>query len=398
MKRLLFLVFLLCIVSPLFLGKVAAGSDLDVCPTCTYTTIQLAINAAASGDRIRVAQGTYYENLDISSSRTITISGGWSADFSTQINAPSLTVVDAGGANRALYIHGAPSDTIIENIAFQNGSHDWGACIRVSSTNGQINFALQDVIVQDCDCTNGHGGGICLLSYNYPIAARLMNVIVRRSYTTGAGGGIWAGSDTITEPGNVEVYIMNSMIYSNEADREAGGIAIWAEENSRTRAVILNSTITGNTSSNTYLGGGGIVVSDDNASGTTDILEMYNTILHGNTASPGGDLSIRIGGTQSKVDVYYSDFNDIYHLRGTFNQANNLNTDPLFVDSAGNDFHLQSTSPMIDTGTATVPDPPGLPATDFEGDPRVIGLAPDTGADETRRYIYLPVVTRNYGP
>ena len=396
MKRLLFLVFLLCIVSPLFLGKVAAGADLDVCPTCTYTTIQLAINAAASGDRIRVAQGTYYENLDISSSRTITISGGWSADFSTQINDPSLTVVDAGGANRALYIHGALSDTTVENMTFQNGSHDWGGCIRVSSTNGQTSVNLEDVIVQDCDCTHGHGGGICLLSYNYPIAARLMNVVVRRSYTTDAGGGIWAGADTITEPGDVEVYIVSSMIYSNEADREAGGIAVWAEENSRTRAVIITSTITGNTSNNTSLGGGGVVVSDDRASGTTDILEMYNTILYGNTANPGADLSISIGGNQSRVDVYYSDLNDVNHLRGTFNQANNLNTPPLFADSVSNDFHLQPTSPMVDTGTATVPDPPGLPATDFEGDPRVIGLAPDIGADEACRYIYLPVVTKNY--
>jgi hypothetical protein len=220
---------------------------------------------------------------------------------------------------------------------------------------------------------------------------------VRGSYTLDAGGGIWAGSDRGTEPGNVEVHIVNSMIYSNEADREAGGIAVWAEENSRTRVVIINSTITRNTSNNTYLGGGGIVVSDDNAPDTTTILEMYNTIVYGNTANPGADLSIRVGGTRSKVDAYYDNLNDVYHLRGTFTQANNLNTDPLFVDWAGNNFHLRPTSPMIDAGTAIVPDPPGLPATDFEGDSRVVGLAPDIGADERQWHnIYLPVVTRNY--
>ena len=398
MRRLLSLVFLVCLMSPLVLGRAAVATDLDVCPTCTHTTIQSAIDAAGPGDRIRVSQGTYYENLIIGSPKTVTISGGWSADFSTQANDPSLTVVDGGGTDRALHVYGGPSDVTAENITFQNGNHSWGGCIRIAPGDGQINFSLEDVVVQNCHCPQGHGGGICLISYDYLLAARLTNVIVRESYTADAGGAIWAGSDAKTEPGEVEVYITNSTIYSNQADREAGGIAIWAEENSRTRAVIINSTITGNSSSNTYLGGGGVVVSDDNAPDTTVILEMYNTILYGNTASPGADLSIRTGGTQSKVDVHYSDLNDLYHLKGAFNQANNLNTAPLFVDSAGGDFHLRPPSPLVDAGTATVPDPPGLPATDFEGDPRVIGLAPDMGADEAWRHIYLPVVTKNYGP
>ena len=313
------------------------------------------------------------------------------------MHPPSLTVVDGGGTDRTLHVYGGPSDVTAENITFQNGNHSWGGCIRIAPGDGQINFNLEDAVVQNCHCPQGHGGGICLISYSYLLAARLTNVMVRGSYTADAGGGIWAGSDAKTEPGDVEVYVINSMIYSNESDREAGGVAVWAEENSRTRAVIINSTITGNTSNNTYLGGGGVVVSDDNAPDTTVILEMYNTILYGNTAAPGADLSVSIGGTPSKVDVYHSDLGDLRHVKGTFNQADNLNTAPLFVNSAANDFHLRSASPLIDAGTLTVPDPPGLPATDFEGDLRVIGPAPDIGADEAWRYIYLPVVTKNHG-
>ena len=113
LKSLTVLLFL----SVLFPSPVHAA-DLDVCPTCTYTTIQSAINAAGRGDRIRVAQGTYVENLSIGGSKSLTISGGWNSDLTTQVKDPSLTIVDANQNGRALYVHGAPSDINVENFTF----------------------------------------------------------------------------------------------------------------------------------------------------------------------------------------------------------------------------------------------------------------------------------------
>ncbi|MCB9899451.1 MAG: right-handed parallel beta-helix repeat-containing protein [Planctomycetes bacterium] len=62
-----------------------------------------------------------------------------------------------------------------------------------------------------------------------------------------------------------------------------------------------------------------------------------------------------------------------------------LDEDPLLVDAAGGDDHLRFDSPCRDAGASYV----GLPAWDFEGDPRVADGFPDMGADEFHRHLYL---------
>src|SRR5262249_242710 len=57
----------------------------------------------------------------------------------------------------------------------------------------------------------------------------------------------------------------------------------------------------------------------------------------------------------------------------------NFAADPLFVDTQNNDLHLMSASSCVNAGTAAAPN---LPATDMEGNPRIVGTAPDLGAYE----------------
>ncbi len=61
----------------------------------------------------------------------------------------------------------------------------------------------------------------------------------------------------------------------------------------------------------------------------------------------------------------------------------NISADPLFVDSANGDFHLQSGSPCIDTGiNPTEYIEQSFVEYDFEGDPRPYGAGWDIGPDE----------------
>jgi hypothetical protein len=373
------------------------AADVDVCSTCTHNTIQAAIGAASNGDRIRIAQDTYNENLNVISSGEITliISGGWLSDFSDQSDDPSLTVIDGGAGDKVLAIYGAPGDVTVENLTIQNGrttGADWGAGIEASSLWGEVHLTVRNVVVQDCDSTDSPGGGMALFSYDNPLEVELDGVILRRNHADDWGGAVSIAADENNTPGTAKIFIVNSLVQGNTADnREGGGIAAWTGRKSSMELAVINSTITGNTSNDTAKGGGGMSFEDDGDLGTTAILQLYNTILHGNTADPGSDLFINLSGSQSRVDAYYNDIGGVNHSSGEYNTGNNLDTSPMFVDAGMGNYHLQSASLLVDAGTIMVPSPPDLPFTDFEGEGRNVDgdkngtSAPDMGFDE-----YIP--------
>ena len=85
----------------------AAGDTIKV--PDDYPTIQGAIDAATDGDEIWVASGIYTENLSITEG--ITLSGGWSDDFSTR--NPGNTGINGNGLGRVISITCPISDTVV---------------------------------------------------------------------------------------------------------------------------------------------------------------------------------------------------------------------------------------------------------------------------------------------
>ena len=231
------------------------------------------------------------------------------------------------------------------------------------------------VTVKDCIIRNNVGddaGGVAI--YTDGCSVRFVNNVVIENTAMDDDGGaeIW---------GSPKIICSNNIIASNTATDTVGGIEIGGEE-----LIFVNNTISINSAiNNDFCQGGGIDIDTDKA-------YLYNNIIWGNKSA--GDLS-DIGDLENvEAYDYYNDYHSVIGSQHFLVSVGHIDADPLFVNPAAHDYHLSANSPCIDAGTA---DAPGLPAADFEGDPRIVGSAPDIGADEyyTGQLVPIPDIKVN---
>jgi uncharacterized repeat protein (TIGR01451 family) len=396
---------------------VAPGGSCGGASPC-YASIQAAINAASinSSDTIKVAQGTYPENLLIYWNKAVILLGGYStSNWNTQGPASSTIINGSGGSNSVIQVL---SNATVDNFTITGGSTNAGGGIYNSGSASTISDNIiqgnsanygggiylggvgQPQILNNTISSNtavgavstGWGGGICILDGASPLIKG--NTISNNlAYW---GGGINLGHSRATIDGNL---IMDNRVQGGDA---AGG-GIFSE---LAVPIIRNNVIARNTSS---LYGDGIYIKllDDTHSGLQAQI-INNTIVANKYSESGihegihvrGDISpliynniVALNGygirnypyqpaspVLSNNDVWGNSVTDYSNLSpGT----NDISADPLFVDESGGDYHLQAGSPCIDAGTSN-----DAPDTDFDGDPRPLdgngdGSALwDIGADE----------------
>lgn len=156
--------------------------------------------------------------------------------------------------------------------------------------------------------------------------------------------------------GSSVLYLTNVLIANNHMGNRVPftyGLGIYCDDESF--FVAMNVTIAGNTiADSSNMGGRGVSIHSSNFSYLTNSISWNEGI--------GPEVS-------GYCLVNYS------NIRGPQNGTGNINSYPMFVSE--NDFHLQSVSPCVDTGTMS-----NAPLVDIEGKPRPIEVSIDMGAYE----------------
>jgi hypothetical protein len=315
-----------------------------------YSTIQAAINAAVSGDTVLVSPGIYLENISfVGKAITVESEAG-----------PAATIIDGNNVGTVVSFNsGETSNSVFQGFTVRNGSADFGA--------GMTMAAASPIIVGNVFSNNAQGDG----GYGAAIGGNLSSpLIVGNSFFLNSCDNQFL-SGVISFINNSSPTIANNIIVNNPCR----GINMTIPEG--TVPSVINNTIVGNRV--------GVRV---DARITTALQVYENNIITMNTT--GLEIDFGAAGryptwNNNLVFANGSDYSGIPSQTGT---NGNISADPQFVNPSQGDYHLQATSPSIDAGNNNAP---GIPATDFDGNPRIVdGHGGGTAIIDQGAYEFAP--------
>jgi hypothetical protein len=428
-KRLLALSYLLTIVivSAFFTIGLANATTIHV--PSDQPNIQDAINIAVDGDTVLIAPGTYVETLDfLGKAITVTSEDG----ATTTVIDGFQEIDDVHNIPVVMFVSGEGRGSVLSGLTVR-GARSWdGGGIRIEHSSPTI---IDNIITDNTGLSPG-GGGIVIWGGRPLIQS---NLITNNEATYGGrGGGIWI---IFAQP-----EIVDNEISHNTADFSGGGIYI----DSMVGGLIQDNRIVANTVGHysQFSSGGGIGIRAADGSIMLPSRITQNLIFR-NIAPKGGGIALDTPYhtsplimqntiAENSADIgsaFYADgFNDdvilvnnnivgsegegafacgllgfntpIMAYNNVFSRSGeafsedcidptgsigNISVDPRFIDPLNDDFHLGSRSPLLEAGL-TIDE---LPATDFDGNPRVVDIDNDGDAEVDigvyERFLAIPV-------
>jgi hypothetical protein len=346
-------------------GYSGGGISVGNGAVATIVNSDIISNAAISstsggGGGIAIENGS---SGAITSSRILSnTSNGW-ASGGILVTDDALAIIHSNeiawnknvvGGDGAIRVHAGSVVTLTNNQVHSNTGTGGGG---VSVTWYSVAGVYSNTITGNEGMTHG-GGGLRLT--DHVTATVDGNMIVNNGASSGSGIAI---DDSV-------VTATNNVIASNYGP-DGDGIIVWSGSGIAD-VHLINNTIISNTADGICVGDGTVLV--------------RNNILYGN-----GGAGICKYEAAASVTSDHNAFWNNSHVSDVPTGTGDIEVDPLLVEAASGDYHLQADSPCIDAGTPT-----GAPRVDIEGTLR--DATPDIGAYERgKSRIFLPVTLKNVG-
>ena len=316
------------VINSAFMGFTVVKSDLAKSSNIIIEKNYVE-NTASSGIYVSDSNNIIIDGNEINRAQTMNGLSQQTAETLTLVNVDAFEVKNN-------YIH----DSCMENIIAKSGSSNGN--IYNNRVQGNNICGLWGIYV---DAWGGNSHDVNIFN----------NVVYNGERASSNGIGV-----AVENGGSLnKIKIYNNVIYN----RGGSGITIaWYSNGPISDVTIIGNTIYGNGKVSTSAGG-------------IDIGKGSNIVVRNNIVSQNNKYQIRntVGSTtidHNLIDGYRSYSSE---TRGT----DSIEASPQFVNLAGANFHLKSTSPAIDKGSSI-----SAPKVDFDGNSRPKGTGYDIGAFE----------------
>lgn len=271
------------------------GGDCGGC----YSSVQAAVDAASTGDEIRIAGGTYSPGGTVAViTKELRIIGSFAPDFG--IFDPDLyqTVLDAQWGGSVISITNA-GDVMLQHLTLTHGdgtgncgSDGCGGGIYATGTNLHVGHCvITDNVGSTAGGNMGLGGGIYVYASNHHVDVWNSQIVSNAANTDPSsiyysyGGGIFTRYGTASL---VENQVLDNVGSITGTGGMGGGIFLYGV----TQADVLTNTIRGNEATAHYSGGdgGGLYVFGFKAHVADNLIENNRTAP--NWAGYGGGVYI----------------------------------------------------------------------------------------------------------
>lgn len=333
----------------------SSGSDSNsgTSTSAPFRTFARAVKPLRAGDTLYIRGGTWTQQLDLmntsgTSSAWIKIAGYPGETVTIRYAEPLV------GGYGPIKARGTRGYFIFENFILDGINMP-------PSTGWQIDSKNHHFILRNLEIKNFRYNGLytagndtqvinCKIHDNKPpnstgyfygiYASRGSNLLIQGSqFYNNSGGGLHLFPGPLSNP-----VIRNNSIHHNnyQSNASVGGIILYGSSGTIYNAKIYNNLVYRNGTSSSGSATGIRLVYTSGA-------KVWNNTVYGNKT-----YGLQIGSSSSTVvqnNILYSNGRGNYSNQGSgTTYANNLTTDPGFVDASSSNFNLRSTSPAINKG------------------------------------------------